>query len=288
MAERTARLPLWARMCTPLVVVVVALVIGSLAEPRLDAARSGWPPLRPWCAAPRAPTSRWPSPRRARHWPCATRSPAAWPPGGPRPRSSRPWWRSTARPSCSSHPLGGFSLIWIVPIVLGLGAVTVVAVFFWRRSRQFDSFALSRPSRPREPGRPDLGSGGDHNERWFLNDEREFLRRSLDDAQREHSAGDLSNADYVVLVGATGAGSRRSRPSSRRWGPRRTRSPYAMARPRRRCRPARPRREWRRVGIIGCCFLIARWCGHPGHPRRCRAPRRANPSPAASAFPSSS
>jgi cytochrome c-type biogenesis protein CcmH len=34
---------------------------------------------------------------------------------------------------------GGFSLIWVVPIVLGLGSVVTVAVFFWRRSRQFGS-----------------------------------------------------------------------------------------------------------------------------------------------------
>jgi cytochrome c-type biogenesis protein CcmH len=31
----------------------------------------------------------------------------------------------------------GFALIWIVPIVLGLGAVIIVGVFFVRRSRQF-------------------------------------------------------------------------------------------------------------------------------------------------------
>jgi cytochrome c-type biogenesis protein CcmH len=34
---------------------------------------------------------------------------------------------------------GGISLIWVVPVVLGLGAVATVAVFFWRRSRQFGS-----------------------------------------------------------------------------------------------------------------------------------------------------
>jgi cytochrome c-type biogenesis protein CcmH/NrfF len=31
----------------------------------------------------------------------------------------------------------GFPLIWIVPIVLGSGAVVVIGVLFWRRSRQF-------------------------------------------------------------------------------------------------------------------------------------------------------
>jgi cytochrome c-type biogenesis protein CcmH len=31
----------------------------------------------------------------------------------------------------------GFAIIWIVPIVLGAGALGVIAVLFWRRSRQF-------------------------------------------------------------------------------------------------------------------------------------------------------
>ena len=32
---------------------------------------------------------------------------------------------------------GGFAIIWIVPIVLAAGALTVVGVLFWRRSRLF-------------------------------------------------------------------------------------------------------------------------------------------------------
>ena len=43
--------------------------------------------------------------------------------------------------------------------------------------------------------RPDTGS-----ERWYLDDEREFLLRSIDDAERERDAGDLSEADHDVLV----------------------------------------------------------------------------------------
>jgi hypothetical protein len=37
-------------------------------------------------------------------------------------------------------------------------------------------------------------------ERWYLNDQIDFLRRSLDDARLEHEAGDLSDDDYDVLV----------------------------------------------------------------------------------------
>jgi tetratricopeptide (TPR) repeat protein len=43
--------------------------------------------------------------------------------------------------------------------------------------------------------RPDKGG-----ERWYLDDEREFLLRSIDDAARERDAGDLSDSDYDVLV----------------------------------------------------------------------------------------
>jgi len=34
---------------------------------------------------------------------------------------------------------GGFPLIWIVPIVLGAGALGIIGVLFWRRSRQFSA-----------------------------------------------------------------------------------------------------------------------------------------------------
>lgn len=37
-------------------------------------------------------------------------------------------------------------------------------------------------------------------ERWYLNDQREFLLRSIDDADREHAAGDMAKADHDVLV----------------------------------------------------------------------------------------
>ena len=36
--------------------------------------------------------------------------------------------------------------------------------------------------------------------RWHLEDQRDFLMRSLDDAEREHDAGDLSDDDHRVLV----------------------------------------------------------------------------------------
>ena len=34
---------------------------------------------------------------------------------------------------------GGVPLIWIIPIVLGAGALAGVGILFWRRSRDFDA-----------------------------------------------------------------------------------------------------------------------------------------------------
>ena len=34
---------------------------------------------------------------------------------------------------------GGIPLIWIIPLVLGVGTLGAVAVLFWRRSREFES-----------------------------------------------------------------------------------------------------------------------------------------------------
>ena len=34
---------------------------------------------------------------------------------------------------------GGIPLIWVIPLVLGVGAVFAVAVLFWRRSREFEA-----------------------------------------------------------------------------------------------------------------------------------------------------
>lgn len=47
-----------------------------------------------------------------------------------------------------------------------------------------------------------IGTRGEatRDERWYLTDELDFLRRSLDDARSEREAGDLSEEDYDVLV----------------------------------------------------------------------------------------
>jgi tetratricopeptide (TPR) repeat protein len=95
--------------------------------------------------------------------------------------------------------------------------------------------------------------------RWLLNDEREFLIRSLDDAEREHEAGDLSDADYTVLANRDCRKLAEVEAELAQLGPDLTERASAddgsgsasgeEAKP-------NERREWRRVGIIACCFLI--------------------------------
>jgi hypothetical protein len=103
-------------------------------------------------------------------------------------------------------------------------------------------------------------------ERWYLTDQVDFLRRSLEDARLEHEAGDLSDEDYAVLVtrdsvrlaeveeelaalgpasaeeGSPASPSTRTEPSSTADTDTDARSPMG---------------PWRKVGIAGSCLLIA-------------------------------
>jgi len=95
-------------------------------------------------------------------------------------------------------------------------------------------------------------------ERWYLTDEREFLQRSLADADRERDAGDLSVEDHALLVArdrarldeveaelATLETAAVTSERARREG----------AQPTQGERP--PMALWRRIGIVGSCLLIA-------------------------------
>ncbi len=103
----------------------------------------------------------------------------------------------------------------------------------------------------REPG----------DERWYLADEREFLQRSLADADREREAGDLSVEDHAVLVGRDRArlaeveGELAALDAAASPA-----APKASARP----EPAPPERPpmpwWRRLGIVAACLLIVAGC----------------------------
>lgn len=96
---------------------------------------------------------------------------------------------------------------------------------------------------------------------WRLRDERELLARSLDDAAREHHAGDLADEDYALLKArderrlaevdaALAALDAAAHAQPAADGPR-TDAPGA---------PARPRRRWRRrrwVAVVGAALVAA-------------------------------
>ena len=104
-------------------------------------------------------------------------------------------------------------------------------------------------------------------DRWFLTDEREFLLRSLDDAEREHEAGDLSDEDYALLVrrdrakladveadlSALGSAPANSTAATATATATAVGSDAAepVAEPERRPFPL-----WRKIGIAVCCLLI--------------------------------
>lgn len=141
MAERTTRMPLWARVALPLVVLVVALVIGSGAlhqSPPTDAQRvaaleSG---VRcPSCTDLSVAQSNATSAIAARHqiesMVAAGRSDAA---------IDQTLVSEYGQTVLLVPPdAGGIPLIWIIPSVLGAGALIAVGVLFWRRSRAFDA-----------------------------------------------------------------------------------------------------------------------------------------------------
>jgi tetratricopeptide (TPR) repeat protein len=99
-------------------------------------------------------------------------------------------------------------------------------------------------------------------ERWYLTDEREFLQRSLADADREREAGDLSTEDHALLVARdaarlaevegelaaldAAASARSGTAAAPRSGPA---QPVQSER--------RPMPLWRKVGIVAACLLIA-------------------------------
>ena len=120
---------------------------------------------------------------------------------------------------------GGIPLIWVIPLVLGAGALgarggpLLAQKPGFRRAEGHRTRGRSSRGRPRRAlggpspwrrggarsvtagrGAPERTPRGREDDRWHRRDERDFLRRSLDDADREHRAGDLSDEDHAVLV----------------------------------------------------------------------------------------
>jgi len=119
-----------------------------------------------------------------------------------------------------------------------------------------ESPATNRPSRA--PG----------DERWYLTDERDFLQRSLADADREREAGDLSDEDHAVLVArdrarlaeveldlaALDADAEADAGARAQAGP----AGFPAVGGTDSAQPERPPMAlWRKLGIVAACLLIA-------------------------------
>lgn len=92
---------------------------------------------------------------------------------------------------------------------------------------------------------------------WYLADEREFLQRSLADADREREAGDLSVEDHAVLVGRDRARLAEVEAELAALDAAAPAENAPKARARLKQTERAPMAWWRRLGIIGSCLLIA-------------------------------
>lgn len=104
---------------------------------------------------------------------------------------------------------------------------------------------------PEQPAGSDTGD-----ERWFLVDEQEFLQRSIEDADRELGAGDLSAADHAVLTQRDRSRLAEVAAALAVLGPSAAPEPKDDFDDLEEPAEGFRRRDWRRVGIIASCFLI--------------------------------
>jgi cytochrome c-type biogenesis protein CcmH/NrfF len=138
MPDRSTRLPLWVRTGLPLVVLAVALVIGSgalSAKPQTPAQRAAAieAVVRcPSCIDVSVKDSEETTALAVRHE--IERQVAQGRSTGQIEQTLVDQYGQTI---LLEPP--GFPFIWIVPIVLGAGALGVIGVLFWRRSRQFSA-----------------------------------------------------------------------------------------------------------------------------------------------------
>ena len=109
-------------------------------------------------------------------------------------------------------------------------------------------------------------SAGDssRDERWYLADEEDFLHRSLDDARREHEAGDLSDEDYDLLVARDSTRLVQVQAELAALGPAGTTAdeddaadePAGADQPEPEASTRPPMAWWRKLGIAASCLLI--------------------------------
>ena len=141
MTERPARRPLWLRISVPLVVLAIALVIGSgvlSAKPQTEAQRADAieAVVRcPSCIDVSVAQSEESTALAVRHQ--IERQVAQ---GRTTAQIEQTLVAQYGQTILLEPPdSGGFAIIWIVPIVLGVGALGIIGVLFWRRSRQFSA-----------------------------------------------------------------------------------------------------------------------------------------------------
>jgi cytochrome c-type biogenesis protein CcmH len=150
MAEFAGRIPLWARVALPLLVLAIALVIGSgalNAAPQTAAQRAASIEAGvrcPSCTDLSVAQSNATTAIAVRHqiesMVAAGQSTAA---------IDQTLVSEYGQTILLVPPdAGGVPLIWIIPSVLGAGALVGVGAVFWRRARQFD--ALKEPKEPEE------------------------------------------------------------------------------------------------------------------------------------------
>jgi len=141
MAESSAHRPLWLRIALPLVVLAVALMIGSgvlSGKPQTRAQRASAieSVVRcPSCIDVSVAQSEASTALAVRHE--IERLVAQ---GRTTAQIKQTLVNQYGQTILLEPPdAAGFPIIWIVPIVLGAGALGVIGTLFWRRSRQFSA-----------------------------------------------------------------------------------------------------------------------------------------------------
>jgi cytochrome c-type biogenesis protein CcmH/NrfF len=147
MAEGRSGAPLWARVALPLIVLAVALVIGSgvfdsaPASPAQRAAAIEATVRCPSCTDLSVAESNATTAIAVRHQ-IETMVAA----GSSTADIDQTLVSEYGQTILLVPPdAGGVPLIWIIPIVFGAAAVVGVGVVFWRRSRAFDALKEEEP-----------------------------------------------------------------------------------------------------------------------------------------------
>lgn len=141
MAERARRLPLWARVALPLVVLTVALIIGTgsldnAPETAAQRAAAIEATVRcPSCTDVSVADSNATTAIAVRHQ--IENMVAAGQSDADIDETLVAQYGETIL--LVPPDAGGVPLIWIIPLVLGAGALACVGVLFWRRERAFDA-----------------------------------------------------------------------------------------------------------------------------------------------------